>query len=82
MAKEPELDLGTQILCRAYSELSTCRSVGFSMGPIPWTAMLAWAEHHNLEREVTDHLINVLRVVDAETLRRAAARAREQGKGQ
>lgn len=66
-------------MARAYSELSTCRSVGFSMGPIPWASMVAWAEYHGLDREVTDHLIAVLRIVDAETLRRAAQRARAQG---
>lgn len=64
-------------MARAYVELSTCRSVGFGIGPIPWLAMLEWARHHELDREVTEHLITVLRIIDAETLRRAAERSKE-----
>lgn len=45
-----------------------------SIGPIPWTAMVEWARHHDLTRQVTDHLINVLRRVDQETLRREAVK--------
>lgn len=39
--------------------------------------MLEWARHHELSRLVTDHLINVLRRVDQETLRRESAKLRE-----
>lgn len=76
LESEPEVDEGIRIMVRAYSELSSCRNVGMGIGPIPWTAMLEWCRHHNLRRDVSNHLINVLRLVDADTLRKAAERAK------
>lgn len=72
LALEPELDPGESILHRAYHELSTCRPIGMSLGPIPWLAMLEWASYHELGRTETDLMINILRRVDAETMRRQA----------
>lgn len=46
------------------------------IGPIPWTAMIEWCRHHDLRRDITDHLIAVLRFVDNETLLREAAKAK------
>ena len=46
------------------------------MGPIPWTAIVKWCELHDLDREVTAKVITVIRIVDAETLRRAASRSK------
>jgi hypothetical protein len=77
LESEPVLDAGLAIMCRAYVELSTCRSNGMSIGPISWLAMVEWARYHELDRHITDHLIRVLRLVDAETLRRAAERVNE-----
>lgn len=69
---EPEVDAGTKIMVRAYAELSTCRtSAGMGLGPVSWVAMIEWARYHDLDREVTDHLIHILRMVDTEMLRRA-----------
>lgn len=59
-------------MARAYMELSTCRVVGMTVGPIPWTAMLEWCQFHNLDRDVAKHLIRVLMCVDAEYARRRA----------
>lgn len=70
-----------RIMARAYSELSTTRGVGMTIGPIPWTAMLEWCRWHGLDRDLTDHVVRVLRLVDAETLRRANQRARSPAKG-
>jgi hypothetical protein len=65
-------------MVRAYSELSTCRAIGPNgIGPIPVTVMWQWCDRHGLDRELADHVTTVLRHVDAETLRRAAQRARE-----
>jgi hypothetical protein len=64
------------IMVRAYKELSTCRSFGWGLGPIPWLAMLEWCRYHQLKPHVTDHLIHVLQLVDAETLRRERERAK------
>jgi hypothetical protein len=34
--------------------------------------MLEWCRYHRLRRDVADHLIHVVTLVDAETLRRQA----------
>lgn len=73
LAEEPQVDDGVMIMLRAYVEVSSCRSVGFGLGPIPWTAMVDWCVWHRLERDVANHVIKVLRLVDQETLRRQAA---------
>jgi hypothetical protein len=70
------------IMVRAYSELSTTRAFGMSLGPIPWTAMVQWCEYHDLERPVATHLIEVLRYIDADTLRRDAERQKNGGKSE
>lgn len=63
-------------MVRAYSELSTCRPfTGMGIGPIPVTAIWAWADRHRLDQQLTAHLVDIIRRVDAETLRRATARA-------
>lgn len=41
-----------------------------TLGPIPWTAMVLWCDRHGLDRDVANHLIAVVRLVDRETLRR------------
>lgn len=62
------------IMARAFAELSSCRVNGLGIGPIPWTAMVEWARYHNLTREITTHLINVLRFADDAWIRRETAR--------
>lgn len=39
----PELMEGLDLYMKAFSELSTCRSIGMDIGPIPWTATRDWA---------------------------------------
>lgn len=67
----PRMDDGLAAMTRAYVQLSTCRAIGMGIGPIPWDRMLEWARHHGLDHDATEHLIEVLMLVDAETLRRA-----------
>lgn len=40
--------LGYGWLMQAFLQLSTCRSIGFSIGRIPWTATEEWARAHQL----------------------------------
>jgi hypothetical protein len=48
--------------------------MGFGLGPIPVTVMWEWCDRHNFDPEVTAHAVVILRIVDAETLRRAASK--------
>ncbi len=75
MESEPNMDVGTAYLVRAFAECSTERQVGFTIGPIPRSALVTWAREKNLDHDVTDHLIRVLRSVDSRMLVRARAAA-------
>lgn len=39
LANAPTLSIGLGLYYNAFQDLSTCRSIGMSLGPIPWTAM-------------------------------------------
>lgn len=45
-----------------------------SMGQIPWTAMVDWCLFNGLDDFSSRHLINVLRAIDLEIVRRADAK--------
>lgn len=49
----------------AFYDLDTCRSVGFDVGPIPWTAINAWAAEHGLAGELRRVFVTVIRRMDA-----------------
>lgn len=58
IANAPELLTGLELYYDAFLELSTCRM--FSMGvvgPIPWTAVLNYAESHGLAGEDDFYLL-------------------------
>lgn len=67
----------------AFYDLDTCRSVGFDIGPIPWTAINAWAIEHGLTGEVRRVFVAVVRRMDAAWLQaereRIEADARKKG---
>jgi hypothetical protein len=51
----------------AYEELATCKPVGFgAAGPIPWTALHAYAAHHGLDAEEETELRAYVWAIDAE----------------
>lgn len=62
----------------AWRDLGTCRSIGMAAGPIPFTAAIAWANHHDLDREATELLWQVVRFLDGERAEREAAERRLQ----
>ena len=61
---------------RAWHDLGTCRPIGMSAGAIPWTAIVAWADFHQFDREATAMLIHVIRTLDNDRAEAAAAKAR------
>lgn len=80
---ELALDWGTMLLVDAYVELSTNRSMGYAgVGPIPAWAIRDWCRENGVAPDNTRHFRTVIRLVDAETLRRqqVAIRARSQPK--
>jgi hypothetical protein len=61
-----------------WRELETCRDFGMGIGPIPWTAIVAWAEVVGLDRDATWKLTQVIRKLDNDYLGALAAKRRQQ----
>lgn len=64
----------------AFHDLATCRSVGFDIGPIPWTAITAWAAEHGLRGETRRVFVTVIRRMDAAWLESERARLAAEAK--
>lgn len=56
--------LGLELFWEAFWELTTCRSVGFSMGPIPWLAMREYAVTFEMGGDQQDDLFYLVREMD------------------
>jgi hypothetical protein len=52
----------------AFNELSSSRSVGMGVGPIPTTAILDYARHLRLTERETDDFWFIIRAVDRQFL--------------
>lgn len=61
---EPDLDW----VLEAFWDLSGDRQVGFSLGPIPWTAIDAWCRRHRVAGTAFDRFHWLLRQLDREFL--------------
>ena len=61
---EPELQPGDAFYLRAWHDLSTCRSIGMDLGPIPWTAILAYSHHLGLCDSMVETLALIVRQMD------------------
>ena len=55
---------GDDFYIEAFWALSTTRNFGWVVGPIPVTAMITWAEMHDLDPDMTKVFIKVLRELD------------------
>ena len=51
-------------LWEAFNALSSCRAIGMSVGPIPWTAIQQYADVHGFTEDETYMLHNVVRHAD------------------
>lgn len=59
-----------------YLDLTSCRSVGFGEGPIPWTAIQRYCEVNGFEGELREDVFYHVQHLDAEYLK---WRSKEQG---
>lgn len=65
IANPPEVLPGLEPYYQAFLELSTCRSVGFGVGPIPWTAIDAYARRSQLFDEDFDYFHGLIKRLDS-----------------
>jgi hypothetical protein len=59
----PEED--RQFYFEAFKQLSTTRQIGFSTGPIPWTTMIMYADHSQLDDANRALFVRVISEMDA-----------------
>lgn len=57
--------VGDDFYLNAFYELSTCRQIGMSLGPIPWTAIIEFAEFSGLDSEILPVFVLSIRAMDA-----------------
>ena len=63
-ASEPELLPGDEFYIEAFFELSSCRSLGWGVGPIPWRDIVQYGRFYELEPDVLRMFIRVIRAMD------------------
>jgi hypothetical protein len=76
-AEAPDIPLGLDMYLEAFWDLSSCRSAGWGVGPIPWTAILDYAHAYGLDPEQTEDLVYYVRVLDKAYIEHSQ---RQQGK--
>lgn len=77
---KPEVTAQTVALTAAWRDLRTCRPIGFGgWGPLPFTAVVAWAEFKGYGRDATDLVWHVMQVV-ANRMDELDAKRREDAK--
>ena len=64
IANAPTLHLGLELYYNAFWELSTCRSTGWGLGPIPWLAMREYALVYELTEDQEEDLYYFIREMD------------------
>ena len=74
IAEAPALFQGLELYYDAFLELNSCRTTGFGLGPIPWTAMCDYAEAFELDEEQKDDLFYYVRAMDVAYLEHQARR--------
>ena len=69
LQERPCLLPGLDLFLEAFNDLATCRAIGLSVGPIPFTAVLEYARFHDFDHETTEILVAHLRAMDTAFLR-------------
>lgn len=60
----PTLLPGLDFYFVAFNELTTCRSIGMGVGPIPWTVIQEFADREGLDGEERACLLYLIRSMD------------------
>ena len=68
IANTPELEMGLEYYLEAYLDLSSDKDVGMGEGPIPWSAINAYATRYDIVDEEFERLAAMIRTVDSEIL--------------
>lgn len=64
------------LVVEAWHALGADRHLGMSLGCIPFTAILRWSEWYGLDRDATNILVDVIRILDRDRVDREESRRR------
>lgn len=66
--------MGLEFYFRAFIDLTTCRGSGWTVGPIPWSEVQAYADAYDLDEEEADTLHYHIAQMDAAFLKKITAK--------
>jgi len=66
---EPAIEESNVFYWEAFYELSTERQIGMGIGPIPRSAVMAYAAEWGLVGDAVEHFANIIKLVDVEQMR-------------
>lgn len=75
---EPLLLPTSEFFLNAFADLSTERQMGMGLGPIPWSVTQLYAERKQLDPQMTEAFVTVIRTMDAAYLDWHAQEAEKQ----
>lgn len=78
IANAPQILPGLEMYYEAFTELSTCRPMGMSIGPIPWTAIDQYGLRHGFEADGFEYLVRMVRALDDAFLAYSQRKAKEE----
>ena len=73
----PELWLGLELFFGAFLDLDGDRPSGWTIRPIPWTALMNYAEAYNIVDEQREDLLYYVRAMDKAYIKRLENKAKK-----
>jgi hypothetical protein len=61
----PPLTLQQIVYWEAFQTLNSERAIGMSIGPIPWSKIIAYSKEYGMTRMERDRLIEAIRALDS-----------------
>lgn len=63
---EPVVEIADDFYMKSFYDLGTERQSGMSLGPIPWSKIVTYAQHYGLDPDVTEAFVDIIRTMDTE----------------
>ncbi len=49
---------------KSFNDLGTERNIGMSLGPIPWSKIVMYADEYGLDPDVKESFVDIIRTMD------------------
>ncbi len=78
----PTLSMGLHMYWKAFQDLSSDRDVGMGIGPIPWSAMSAWADRNGIRGDNFERFVTIIKGMDTVFVEHSSKKSKgKMGKG-